>query len=363
MPKVGRTTKMRTDMAHQAVAYARTLGLEDPLVEAIYRAYWEQGKDINDLQSLREIASGILDDLDAMEQAITSNRFADKIIQFDDAAYEQGVRQVPTFFIGGERYAEQKMPVLKKAVEQEMQNGGVSAYAFLEFESSPDDRPYTVINMVATIDGRIVSGERHESVHDLGSKTDHLLMRRIEKQVDAVMLGAHTLRVTPPTWNPQARKRVVVTRSGDVPLSSCFLTGGESFVAMPGFRTLSPNPAPLEGGGGLGTSRQGRRSGPATLSFGQHDVDLRALLKNLREEQHIKRCLVLGGSKLNGQLLQQDLIDEIFLTIAPKIKLGHDLPTIAEADAFARNELQRYTLIEHHVIGDEIFLRYRRTRN
>jgi riboflavin biosynthesis pyrimidine reductase/predicted DsbA family dithiol-disulfide isomerase len=348
IPEVERERKMRTDKAHQAVEFAKTEAVEDALVEAIYRAYWEQGRDINDVASLRDIATGIVSDLDGMEQAIVSKAFADNIGQFDEPAYDQGVTHVPCFFIGGERYAEQQYHVLRRAVAAEMEKGPINAYAFLQYPPAPADRPYTVIDMVATIDGRIVSGSREESVQDLGSKIDHQVMKRIEKQVDAVMLGAHTLRVTPRAWNPQSKKRIVVTRSGDLPYDACFLSGGESFVVLP--RTLSPSPSPSVGGGEL-----------KFLRFGEDSVDLQALLQHLRQNEAVKRLLVLGGSKLNGQLMREELVDEIFLTIAPKVKLGHDLPTIAEGEAFDRGELQRYTLIEHHVIGDEIFLRYRRT--
>ncbi len=361
LPKVDRIKRVRTFNAHQAVEYAKTERCEDYLVEAIYRGYWEQGRDINDPAVLAELAIGIVQDIDAMEQAIAKRTYADNIIQFDEPAYEQGVTHVPCFFIGGERYAEQKYQVLRKAVEEGLAKGGLNPYAFLRYPAVPADRPYTVIDMVMTLDGRIVSGNRNESVQDLGSKVDHQLMKRIEKQVDAVMLGAHTLRVTPVAWNPQSRKRVVVTRTGDVPLEACFLTGGESFIAMPAGRTLSPNPSPPEGGGELRTpppsEGEGQGRGSGLLEF----TSLSDLMTKLRHEQNVKRLLVLGGSKLNGHLIREELVDEIFLTIAPKVKLGYDLPTIAEGEPFDRGNLQRYTLLEHHVIGDEIFLRYRRT--
>ncbi|MEZ0327031.1 MAG: dihydrofolate reductase family protein [Fimbriimonas sp.] len=367
IPKVQRNPKMRTHNAHLAVEYAKDEGSADALVEAIYRAYWEEGRDIDDPDVLIQLALGIICDLDALEQTIAKKTYADRIIPFNEPAYEQGVTHVPCFFIGGERYAEQKYHVLRKAVEEELARGGIDIYAFLQYPRAPVDRPNVVIDMVMTIDGRIVSGDRNESVQDLGSKVDHVLMKRIERQVDAVMLGAHTLRVTPLAWNPQSTKRIVVTRSGDVPLESRFLTGGESFVAMPESRTLSPNPTPPEGGGELGTpppsggEGQGRGFEPHLIRFGIDEVDLKQLLKHLRQEEDVKRLLVLGGSKLNGQLIREELADEIFMTIAPKVKLGHDLPTIAEGEPFDRGNLQRYTLLEHHVIGDEIFLRYRRT--
>ena len=45
-------------------------------------------------------------------------------------------------------------------------------YAGLSFPDAPGDRPYTFINMVTTIDGKIVTGTREESAQDLGSELD-----------------------------------------------------------------------------------------------------------------------------------------------------------------------------------------------
>jgi riboflavin-specific deaminase-like protein len=217
-------------------------------------------------------------------------------------------------------------------------------YSSIQWPSAPEDRPYTFIDMVMTIDGRIVSGDRSDSVHDLGSKTDHQIMKRLERQADAVMIGAHTLRATSPIWNPQSQKRFVVSRSGDLPEASAFLQNGEATIV---------------------TSRSAQFDAPEgvrVLRSGAEWVDFVEFMRGLSSEG-VKRLLVLGGSKLNGQLMSDDLVDEIFITIAPKVKLGKDLPTIAEGEPFDRDRLQRYSLLEHHVIGDEIFLRYRRNRD
>jgi riboflavin biosynthesis pyrimidine reductase len=200
-------------------------------------------------------------------------------------------------------------------------------YESLAFPAAPTNRPYVFINMAATIDGKILTGERDESVHDLGSAIDHELMRRIEKRADAVLIGAQTLRATPLKWNPQAPVRIVLSKSGDVPTDARFLTGGESHIA-----------------------------GPAgDLPF----TDLADLLHQLKEKG-IERLLILGGSEVNAQFLHTGLVDELFLTLAPKIKLGRDVPTYADGQPLPRELVQNYDLVEHHVVRNEIFLRYRR---
>ncbi len=195
--------------------------------------------------------------------------------------------------------------------------------------------------MVTTIDGKILSGDREEHVIDLGSDFDHVLMKRIASQADAVIVGAATLRTTLTTWDPPTRFRVVVTRSGDLPFESAFFTGGESLVATPEGGNFEPPK-------GIGHIAQGTDA-----------TDLRAVLAELRK-RGVERILVLGGSELNAQLLKEDLIDELFLTIAPKVKLGRDVPTYADGVALPREALLRYSIVETHVVENEVFLRYRR---
>lgn len=195
--------------------------------------------------------------------------------------------------------------------------------------------------MVSTLDGKIITGERNESVHDLGSKTDKVLMKRIDAAADAVLLGAETLRAAQPSWNPNSDTRIVVSKSGKVPLDSGYLSNGTPIVVVPKSATVD-YPPPIQ-----------------KLSSGDDSVDFEALLCSLFEGG-TRNLLVLGGSEINAQFFRAGLVDEIFLTLAPKIKLGRDVPTIADGEPLARAEIQKFGLIETHQVEDELFLRYRR---
>ena len=95
------------------------------------------------------------------------------------------------------------------------------------------------------------------------------------------------------------------------------------------------------------------------LKFGQGGVDFRALFRHLKG-MGVERLLCLGGSETNAEILREELADELFLTLAPKLKLGRGLPTYAGGEPLERERMQQYRLVEHHVVGDEVFLRYRR---
>lgn len=68
--------------------------------------------------------------------------------------------------------------------------------------------------------------------------------------------------------------------------------------------------------------------------------------------------VVEGGSELNAALLHENLVDELFLTLAPKIKLGRSTPTYAGGDPLSREQVQRYRLVSCLPVQDEVFLRY-----
>lgn len=119
-PTAIRPKQMRIHNAHEAVEYAKLEGRQDAMVEALYRAYWEEGLEISNLDVLHDVALGLVEDRAELRRAVEQRRFADKIVPYDDEAYASGVFNVPTFWIGGERYAEQPLMVLRQAVAAAM---------------------------------------------------------------------------------------------------------------------------------------------------------------------------------------------------------------------------------------------------
>lgn len=214
----------------------------------------------------------------------------------------------------------------------------------MEFPDPPANRPYVFINMVTTIDGKTVTGDRSEDVLDLGSKVDHTLMRRIEDRADTVIVGASTLRAASKKWDPGTEFRVVVSASGDLDYDLPFFqAGGKGFVACAKSAPAKPT------------------NGVERLEAGEKELDFESLLRQLRD-MGARHMLCFGGSELNAQMLERDLVDELFLTLAPKIKLGRRIPTYAGGDPLPRERMTQFELLSHHAIGNEVFLRYRRTR-
>ena len=107
----------RIHNALEATEYAKQQRQSQPFVDRLYRALWIEGLDINSIPVLSSLAEGILKDPQEMVRAIECQEFKDRIVEFDEPAYESGVHHVPTFWIGDKGYAEQPMSVLIRAIK------------------------------------------------------------------------------------------------------------------------------------------------------------------------------------------------------------------------------------------------------
>lgn len=99
-----------------ALEWAKRDGCFDPLLNRLYRAYWEEGHVVNDLDVLADLSGGIASKPAKLIESVKAEEFAGKIISFDEPSYEAGVFNVPTFYVGALKLAEQPLPVLRSAI-------------------------------------------------------------------------------------------------------------------------------------------------------------------------------------------------------------------------------------------------------
>lgn len=118
IPFANRPKRMRVNAAFQAIELAYEHGVGEAFTDALYRAYWERGAAIGEVEPLIEIGAEFGLDAEAIRTAVETKQFQDRIVDFDDDAYSAGVYNVPTYFIGESRYAEQPFRVLQKALER-----------------------------------------------------------------------------------------------------------------------------------------------------------------------------------------------------------------------------------------------------
>jgi predicted DsbA family dithiol-disulfide isomerase len=87
----------RTRLAHEAARWARTQGRFDLYHESIFKALFERGEDIGNLDVLAALAAGCGLDGAAMRTSIDRREFEPDVLGDERAAAELGINAVPAF--------------------------------------------------------------------------------------------------------------------------------------------------------------------------------------------------------------------------------------------------------------------------
>ncbi len=122
----------RSRLALEAAEYAKQRGAFEGLHRAIFRAFFEQGREIGDMAVLKELAVGCGLDPDDMEQALGAGRFTAKVLDDQKSAARIGVTGVPALVIEARGKAmlvpgAQPYRSLKRALEQVWRSAGRSS--------------------------------------------------------------------------------------------------------------------------------------------------------------------------------------------------------------------------------------------
>ena len=225
--------------------------------------------------------------------------------------------------------------------------------AYRPWEDPHEDRPFVATNFAATVDGRATIGGVSGPI---GSATDTEMLARLRTRFDAVMIGAGTMRA-------ENYGRVVASQEQRERRERLGLPH-DPLMAIVSGRLDLPWDAPLftEGGGRVLVFTASDAEPPETatpLRVVRHEgaVDLAAALRHLRSERGVRALLCEGGPHLHAQLWAAGLVDELFLTTAPRLT-GAEAPRILEGDALpAIANLELAWLLEQE---GELFARYRR---
>jgi riboflavin-specific deaminase-like protein len=223
-------------------------------------------------------------------------------------------------------------------------------------DADPGGRPYLALNMVSTADGRASIGGRSGP---LGNRADRELFHALRGVVDAVLIGAGTVRaerygrmVRDAHRRERRRARglaleplaCVVSARLDLPADLPLLAEPAARVVIltPSSGRLAETAARVEY---VRAQRDGR-------------LDLPAALGELHTRYAVGTLLCEGGPHLNAQLLAADLVDELFLSVAPKLAggAGGALAIVAGAELVPPVALELQAALES---DSHLFLHYR----
>ena len=218
--------------------------------------------------------------------------------------------------------------------------------------------PFVFSNFAITADGKIAFASR-EFV-PFGSKNDHRHMMELRATADAIMAGARTVEAPGVTMRPGGRKyqrlrlarglseynlRVIVTGSGSMNLQAdIFQSRFSRIIFLVSERVPEKRLQELRGvANEVGV-------------FGKTEVDLPAALRWLNKKWKVKRLLCEGGATLHDAVIRAGLLQELHLTICPKIFGGNTAPTIADGRDFVKlAEATQFKLSSAKRVGNELF--------
>jgi 2,5-diamino-6-(ribosylamino)-4(3H)-pyrimidinone 5'-phosphate reductase len=220
-------------------------------------------------------------------------------------------------------------------------------------------RPYVVVNIAMSADGKISTRERRQ-VRISGAQ-DFTRVDRLKAGCDAVMVGIGTVLADDPSLTVKSEEcreyrrkkgwdehpvRIVVDSSGRIPPEASILHKGE------GKRVVAVSKRADAGKISL------LKKKATVIVAGEDEVDLCALMNELGA-MGILRVMVEGGGTLIAGLIEAGLVNEIFTFIGNIIIGGKDSPTFADGEGFIlESAFPRLTLLEACRIESGILLHW-----
>ena len=230
--------------------------------------------------------------------------------------------------------------------------------------SNQSHKPHVFLNMAMSLDGKIST--RDGTGPRFTSSADKARLREIRTRADAILVGAGTILADDPTFtedgiykdervkrglSPQPIK-VVVSGTGSVPESALMFQPNGAPALVFTTKRIPENRLKILG-----------KAADAVHIVGDEEVDFLQIVEILARTYGVKNLLIEGGGQVNFAMFRGHLIDEVYLTLSPRIIGGRDVPTPVGGEGFNFIDLIDLELLDHRVINSEIFLHYRVVHN
>ncbi|MFA5332339.1 MAG: 2,5-diamino-6-(ribosylamino)-4(3H)-pyrimidinone 5'-phosphate reductase [Methanoregula sp.] len=199
-------------------------------------------------------------------------------------------------------------------------------------------RPYTVINVAMSADGKLSTRERRQV--KISGQNDFARVDRLKAGCDAIMVGIGTVLADDPSLtvkNDDLKKqrrdqgksehpvRVVVDSSARIPLTASILNKGDG-----------PRVVAVSARADKATCER-LKAKSTVVVCGKTEVDLAELFDKLGK-MGIRRIMVEGGGTLIAGLIRAGLADEIHTFVGNLIIGGKDAPTLADGPGWIKDE-------------------------
>jgi 2,5-diamino-6-(ribosylamino)-4(3H)-pyrimidinone 5'-phosphate reductase len=186
-----------------------------------------------------------------------------------------------------------------------------------------------IVNAAMTVDGKIATTLGDSKI---SSKEDFLRVHELRASVDGIVVGISTIIADDPrltvrlTTKNVRRKdpvRIIIDSTAKIPLNSRILRTAPKIKTIVAVTELAHRD----------TIRRIEKMGAVVVVIGKRRVDLKKVL-SIIEKMGIKKILVEGGGEINWSFFTLGLVNELIVTVAPRIIGGRQATTLVEGEGY-----------------------------
>lgn len=215
-------------------------------------------------------------------------------------------------------------------------------------------RPYVILSAATSLDGKIAtkSGDSRFS-----SGKDKIRVYRLRATVDAILVGKNTVNRDDPILTVHQVKgrnpiRIILDSRATISTKSRIIKTCNKIPTIIAVSKKASN-----------KNLEKLRKFPLKIIVsGNNIVNIKKLLKTLWKLK-IRKILVEGGGTVNWEFVNQNLFDEIIVTITPFLVGGKDAVSIIEGKGFFKIAKSRKLKLEKILrLENEVILCYAKSK-
>ena len=182
-----------------------------------------------------------------------------------------------------------------------------------------------------TVDGKIATTSGDSAI---SSRDDLIRVHKLRASADGIIVGISTVLADNPRLTVRLagkrvkRKdpaRIVIDSTGKIPLDSRILLTASRIKTIVAVTKLAH----------IDTLRKIKKTGAIVIVSGRQTVNLKEVFSIIKR-MGIRKILVEGGGEINWYLLRLGIVNELIVTIAPKIVGGRQATTLVEGQGYRR---------------------------
>jgi len=190
-------------------------------------------------------------------------------------------------------------------------------------------RPHIILSAAITLDGKIATKTGHSK---LSSKKDKIRVHKLRAKVDGILVGKNTVLRDDPLLTVRHTKgknptRIILDSYATISRKSRIIKTCKNIPTIIAISKSAPQK----------NIRKLKKYPVQIIVSGTNSVNIKNLLKILWKLK-IKKILLEGGGTINWEFVNQNLVDEIIVTVTPYLIGGKSAISLIEGKGFSKIE-------------------------